>query len=171
MKYHYKATYKFSSFFNTLWRMAIAFPVSLGVLYYFLNYMMNSPFPLWIVIVASVFIVSIMFLIGYFGNKGIKRSDIYYFYITDEKVVSEHPLGTKHRLSYEINMADIVVLSSYASSSPSYGVFKIKTENGNTFEVPGNYVNAGKALKTIRSIRPDLSISRQHLQSSELNSA
>ncbi len=163
-KYNYEVVYKFSKFFNTLWRIAIIFPILLGGLYYFLNYKMNSPFPLWIVLLASVSIILIVFVIRFVGYKEIKAKDIYHFYITDTKVVSKHPLGSKHCLSYEINISDIAVLSSYASSSPSYGVYRIKTKNGNIYEVSGNYVNAGKALKAISSIRPDLSVSRQHLQ-------
>ncbi len=165
-KYHYEVRYKFSKLFNTLWRMAILFPALLGILYYVLNYKMNSPFPLWIVLLGSFSIILILLLIRFIGYKDFKKTDTYSFYITDEKVISEHPLGANHDLSYEINISDIVVLSSYASSSPSYGVFRIQTKNGNIYKVSGNYVNAGKALKTIQSIRPDLSINRQHLQGS-----
>ena len=159
-KYHYEVRYKFSKLFNTLWRIAAFSPVFLSILYYILNYKMNNPFPLWIVILASFLIILIMLLIRFVGHKQIKASDIYHFYITDTKVVSEHPLGSEHRFSYEINISNIVRLESLASHEPNTGLFKIKTIDGKAYEVSGNYVNAGKVLKVIKSLRPELIVSR-----------
>ena len=160
-KYNYEVIYNFSKFFNTLWRIAFIMPAMLGILYYILNYKVNSPFPLWIVILASFSIILLVLLIRFVGHKEIKASDIYHFYITDTKVVSKHPLGSEHRLSYEINISKIVKLVSFlGNDEPRHTAFKIKIAGGKTYELSGNYVNPEKVFKVIKSLRPELQISR-----------
>ena len=162
MTHHFRLDYKMSEQFDTIKRLTIGYPVVMSLIYWVLvnnTDIFEKGSYLKIVGASSLALFVIALLLRYFGLKYINPDDVFVFYVSDERVVSEYPVSDFHSFKYDIEIEKITQLVISTGKQVDQGItsFWLKVDN-KSYQLPDSYLSPLEVFDAIRKVRPELEV-------------